>query len=191
VQYCNCLSIFSIQALKTLLFFQSVKLNSTDNVDTHFVTDIRTEGLLGKQSAEFSGLNKEERFDSSEMYRKSYSLNNNISGHRSASGRGTMSRYQTSVTLFTHQSSDVKGFRGRERRFSCSVCRKHFTQRSILNNHFRIQTGKRPFSCEVCKKRFSLCSNLIMHLRIALGNKPFLAKCVRGSSSIPLTYTGI
>jgi hypothetical protein len=61
VQYCNCLSIFPLKALKDFLYFQRVKLNSSDNEDTYFVTDItrRTQGVLGKESAEFSGLIRE------------------------------------------------------------------------------------------------------------------------------------
>jgi uncharacterized Zn-finger protein len=173
VQYCNCLNIFPLQALKDFLFFQSVKLSSTDSEDTYFVTDISGEGLLGEQSAEFSGLNREERFDSLEIYKKSASRNNNVSGHSSASGREMMSLYQTCVTSFTHQSSEVKGFRGSERSFSCSVCRKRFTNRSDLERHTRVHTGERPYTCEVCKKSFSLRSNLIRHLRIHTGEQAF------------------
>jgi KRAB domain-containing zinc finger protein len=176
VQYCNCLSIFPLQALKEFIFFQSVKLNSTDKGDTYFVTDIRTEGLLGKQSTEFKWLNREERFDSCEIYKISSSRNNNISGHTSANGRRKMFGYQSCVIAITHQSSGVKVFRGRERRFSCSVCRKRFVSRSDLDRHTRVQTGERPFSCELCKKSFSLRSNLIVHHRIHTGEHPFSCK---------------
>jgi hypothetical protein len=55
---------FSPQNLKQFLSFQSVKLNLIGSEATYFVTDIRTEGLLDKQSAEFSGLLREESFDS-------------------------------------------------------------------------------------------------------------------------------
>jgi KRAB domain-containing zinc finger protein len=176
VQYCNCLSIFLLKALKDFLYFQSIKLNSTDNEDTYFVTDIRTEGLLGKQSAEFSGLKREEGFDSCEIYKKSFSRNNNISGHTSASGREMISRYQTCVTSFTLQSSEVKCFRGNELRFSCSVCRKRFASRCHLDRHTRVHTGERTFSCDVCKKLFTQSSGLKKHLRIHTGERPYPCK---------------
>jgi hypothetical protein len=66
VQYCK----LPHQTLKLFLFFQGVKLNSTSNESTYFITDIRAEERLGEQSAEFSGLKREERFDSCEMYKK-------------------------------------------------------------------------------------------------------------------------
>jgi hypothetical protein len=103
---------FSLQNPIESRSFQSVKLNSTDNEATHVGTAIRGEERLGGQSAVFSELHRQESFDSCEIYKTSSSRNNNISGHTSASGRGTMSRYQTCVKSFTHQSSEVKGCRG-------------------------------------------------------------------------------
>jgi hypothetical protein len=178
VQYCK----LSHQTLKQFLFFQGVKLNSADNGATYFITDIRAEERLGEQSAEFSGLKREERFDFCEMYKKSFFRNNNTSGHKSTSGRETMFRYQTNVSSFNHQRSAVEGFRRSEPGFSCDVCKKTFTIRSDLEEHTGVHLRERPFSCEVCKKLFTRRSSLHKHLRVHTRERLFLVKCVRKSS---------
>ncbi|KAM6942349.1 uncharacterized protein PEZ65_004224 [Lycodopsis pacificus] len=60
-----------------------------------------------------------------------------------------------------------------EKPFSCSVCKKSFSQRSNLQKHMRTHTGETPFSCSVCKKSFSQRSNLQSHMRTHTGEKPF------------------
>jgi KRAB domain-containing zinc finger protein len=142
--------------------------------------NIRGEEHLGEQSAEFSELKKEERFDSCEIYRKPFSRNNNTSGHGSSSNREIVSSSGTSITLFTHKRKALAGFRGLERRFSCDVCKKHFITRNYLDTHTRVHIGERPFSCEmcknfsckVCKRKFTQRSNLKSHLRIHNGERP-------------------
>jgi uncharacterized Zn-finger protein len=174
-QYCK-LSELSTTGSETVCFsFQSVKLESAGNESTHFVTDIRAEKLLVRQSAEVSVLKTEENFDSCEIFKKPFPRNNTnaISGHTSASGRETLSRCQTCPTPFTHQRTAVKGMRGRERHFSCDICKMIFNSRYNLQIHSRVHTGERPFSCEVCKKRFSLLSNIIMHLKLHTGERNF------------------
>ncbi|XP_033973088.1 gastrula zinc finger protein XlCGF26.1-like [Trematomus bernacchii] len=60
-----------------------------------------------------------------------------------------------------------------EKPFSCSVCKKSLTQRAYLKKHMRIHTGEKPFSCSVCKKYFTQRANLKDHMRIHTGEKPF------------------
>jgi hypothetical protein len=167
---------FSLQNLKESLSSQSVKLNSTNNEATHFVTDIRSEERLGGQSAESSELLREESFDYFDIYKKSSSRNNIMSGNTKACSRETMFRYQTCVRSFTHQSSEVKGFRLNEKRFSCDVCKKRFTNRNHLDTHTRVHTGERTFSCEICKKQFTRRSGLKTHIRLHSGERPFSCK---------------
>jgi uncharacterized Zn-finger protein len=155
--------------------FQSFKLESAGKESTYFVTDIRAETLLVRQSAEVSVLKTEENFNSCETFNKPFPRNNTnaISGHTSASGRETLYRHQTCPTPFTHQRTAVKGIRGRERHFSCDICKIIFNSRYNLERHARVHTGERPFSSEVCKKRFSLRSNIMIHLRLHTGERNF------------------
>jgi hypothetical protein len=143
----NSLGLYPLQTLKQFFLFQNVKLNSTCYEETHFVTDIRGEEHLGEQSAELSELKKEERFDSCEIYTNFFSRNNknNSSGLWIASNRETLSRCGTCVTSLTLKRKAMEGFRGLELRFSCDLCKKHFTYRNHLDIHTRVHTGERPF----------------------------------------------
>nr|XP_033933556.1 oocyte zinc finger protein XlCOF22-like [Pseudochaenichthys georgianus] len=60
-----------------------------------------------------------------------------------------------------------------EKLFSCSVCKKAFTQRGRLKDHMRIHTGEKPFSCSVCNQCFTRRGSLKDHMRIHTGEKAF------------------
>jgi uncharacterized Zn-finger protein len=151
-------------------FFQSVKLNGPSAKAVQFIKDITTEEIHGEQIAELSEIYSEKNFDSCKICKNPFSRSNDLPGHTSASSRKTMSRCEMCVTSFTHQR------RGRERNFSCDVCKKRFTSRSKVDIHFRVHSGERPFSCEFCKKMFAHGSNLNKHRKLYSGQRPFSCK---------------
>lgn len=51
------------------------------------------------------------------------------------------------------------------RPFTCSVCQKSFTQKHVLDDHFRIHTGEKPFVCDLCKRGFRQKNNLKRHMK--------------------------
>uniref|UniRef100_A0A671Y6I8 C2H2-type domain-containing protein n=1 Tax=Sparus aurata TaxID=8175 RepID=A0A671Y6I8_SPAAU len=59
----------------------------------------------------------------------------------------------------------------RLRPFTCSVCRKTFSQQSGLTAHLRTHTGERPHTCEQCGNSFSSRSSLSVHRRVHTGEK--------------------
>ncbi|XP_073403979.1 uncharacterized protein [Dendrobates tinctorius] len=75
----------------------------------------------------------------------------------------------SSSEFVTHQISHTG-----ENIYSCSKCRKCFSEKSRLVKHERIHRGDRPFPCTECGKRCKQKSDLITHQRIHTGEKPFL-----------------
>ncbi|XP_071058304.1 zinc finger protein 892-like [Pseudochaenichthys georgianus] len=61
----------------------------------------------------------------------------------------------------------------REKPHSCSVCKKAFSQNIELKLHMRIHTGEKRVSCSVCKKHFSHSGSLKKHMRVHTGEKPY------------------
>ncbi|XP_077127540.1 uncharacterized protein LOC143783128 [Ranitomeya variabilis] len=60
-----------------------------------------------------------------------------------------------------------------EKPYSCSECGKFFTTKSILVNHQKIHTGEKPYSCPVCGKCFINKSHLARHEKVHTGEKPY------------------
>ncbi|KAE8577796.1 hypothetical protein XENTR_v10023059 [Xenopus tropicalis] len=79
-----------------------------------------------------------------------------------------------------------------EKKFSCSECKKSFTDRSALKTHYKIHTGEKPFSCAECGKSFLYNKDLKIHYRIHTGEKPFscteCGKCFAYSSDLKIHW---
>ncbi|XP_071058560.1 zinc finger and SCAN domain-containing protein 31-like [Pseudochaenichthys georgianus] len=72
-----------------------------------------------------------------------------------------------------HESVSDPRHSAEKKPFSCSVCKKAFSQNIELKLHMRIHTGEKPVSCLVCKKHFSLSGSLKKHMRVHTGEKPY------------------
>jgi hypothetical protein len=99
------------------VFFQSLKLNAHNIEATHLNKEFNVKELLREQGAEL--LNREENFDSCEIYRKQFFHGNNLSGHASGSSRETTSLCEMCVTLLNPEHSAVPRSRVLRESFSC------------------------------------------------------------------------
>lgn len=57
--------------------------------------------------------------------------------------------------------------------YKCTECEKCFRDNQELETHRRIHTGERPFSCSECGKRFINKAHLTVHERSHTGVKPY------------------
>ncbi|XP_061574017.1 zinc finger protein 62 homolog [Cololabis saira] len=60
--------------------------------------------------------------------------------------------------------------------FSCSTCRKEFSNSSNLMDHMKIHTGERLYLCNTCDKTFTYLSYLKRHITTHTGEKPYICK---------------
>jgi hypothetical protein len=79
--------------------------------------DIKIEEIQVEQSAELSGKQREERYDSCEIRKKTYSGMNNLSRHTSERDREILTRCKTCFTSFTSRGREMHRFRGRKKPF--------------------------------------------------------------------------
>eukprot|EP00057_Strongylocentrotus_purpuratus_P003089 XP_003725893.2 PREDICTED: zinc finger protein 616-like [Strongylocentrotus purpuratus] len=59
------------------------------------------------------------------------------------------------------------------RRFECDRCGEAFTQKIVLQTHYRRHTGEKPFECEVCGKKFRHLASNKRHALIHKGTKKY------------------
>lgn len=44
--------------------------------------------------------------------------------------------------------------------YQCNVCKKMFSQKGNLQEHYRIHTGEKPFLCNICSRKFTTSSQV-------------------------------
>ncbi|XP_055083945.1 oocyte zinc finger protein XlCOF22-like [Periophthalmus magnuspinnatus] len=71
-----------------------------------------------------------------------------------------------------------------ERPFSCSICKKTFTIKCNRDKHLKIHTSERPYNCSICEKAFALKRSLDAHLKIHTGDKPFSCQTCKKTFTI-------
>jgi hypothetical protein len=107
------------------------------------------EELHAEQSAELSKTHIEERYDSCEICKKTFSHMNNLSPHTSEREREIIVRCET---LATPRGREMQIIRGRKKPFIRNLCKKDFTERFNLELH---TLDKDPFPAN-CVRKYSL-----------------------------------
>ncbi|XP_044162527.1 oocyte zinc finger protein XlCOF8.4-like [Bufo gargarizans] len=97
------------------------------------------------------------------------------------------SEAENDFTMKSHLSIQKTSHKN-ERKYTCSVCGKCFTNKPNFVEHQRIHTGERPYSCPECGKCFTWRSNLGEHQKVHTGVKPYscldCGKCFASKSHL-------
>ncbi|XP_063959880.1 zinc finger protein 700-like isoform X2 [Lytechinus pictus] len=76
-----------------------------------------------------------------------------------------------------HKTVDIDGEPVKDlvqiRRFECDLCGEAFTQKAVLQTHYRRHTGEKPFKCNVCGKQFRHLASSKRHGLIHKGIKQY------------------
>jgi DNA-directed RNA polymerase subunit RPC12/RpoP len=74
----------------------------------------------------------------------------------------------------------------REKKYSCNICSKVFTQSSYRDQHVALHSNPNPLSCEYCSRSFNYKKLLLTHVRRLHPNRhPFKCKlCSKTYDSI-------
>lgn len=76
--------------------------------------------------------------------------------------------------LSTQCGSSSRTRTGDKSRYSCNLCRKSFSLRSVFKRHLRIHTGKKFCACNGCEKSFSEHrGGSVPNPRTHIGGKPY------------------
>lgn len=82
---------------------------------------------------------------------------------------------------FTERLTRNRHLKKHQKRISCQVCDKEFTQNYKLVRHELSHSKDKPFKCKVCDRTFAQACQLKSHLRVHTGEKPFQCQfCNRG-----------
>ena len=159
--------------------FDDVHSNFSDIID-EVISDVAITSDVSTQEPA-----AQEKIPRTKSYLQKYTI---PTGHEPVSNHHL---FKNSALLQTHRDATTEQFlqRVQERKqaskqpLRCSLCNKHFTNKTNLQVHLRMHSNLRPHRCLYCEKSFTQKSTLRTHMRIHTGEKPFVCShCARAFS---------